>query len=214
LICLYGGTFDPVHLGHLHAAKSVCAALGLEQIRLVLSARPSHRGAQGASLAERWDMLEIACRGDVRLVPDDREIRRVGPSFTVETLEAVRAEHPGETLSWVIGSDAYALLPSWHRWHDLPLLANLIVLQRPGYPLELDPEMREFTSAHRVPALGTVDAGAVLILDLRMLEISAADVRSRIAAGKPVDHLLPKGVGNYIRKHSLYGVVSDPRSAE
>lgn len=210
MICLYGGTFDPVHNGHLHAARSVCDALAIDSIRLVLSARPSHRGAQGATVQQRWDMLTLACRSDRRLVPDDREMRRDRPSYTVETLEEIRLAAPEEALVWVIGSDAYALLPSWHRWRRLIELANLLVLRRPGYPFELDRQMSDFTDAHRVEAFGSMTAGGVLLLDVKMLEISAAGVRAGIAAGEPVDDLLPEGVANYIRAHSLYGVVSDP----
>lgn len=210
MICLYGGTFDPVHNGHLHAARSVCGALAIDSIRLVLSARPSHRGGQGATMQQRWEMLTLACRSDPRLIPDDREMRRDAPSYTVETLEEIRAAEPDAAIVWVIGSDAYALLASWHRWQRLIELANLVVLQRPGYPLELDPLMTEFTSRHRVDAFESMRAGGVLLLDLEMLEISAAGVRARLAAGEPVDDLLPEGVANYIRAHSLYGVVSDP----
>ena len=110
MICLFGGTFDPVHNGHLHAAETVVAALGVDEIRLVLSARPSHKDRTGASLEHRWAMLQLACADRPQLVPDDREIRRQRPSYTVETLEAVRAEAPDEDLAWVIGSDAFALL--------------------------------------------------------------------------------------------------------
>ena len=205
MICLFGGTFDPVHLGHLHAADVVCRELGLSEIRLVLSARPSHKAATGASLAHRWAMLNLACEGDPRLVPDDREMHRSRPSYTVETLEAVRASHPGRRICWVIGSDAYALLPSWHRWREVLKLANLVVLARPGPFPELDEEMQTLTDTHRVDSLTDCHSGGILLVDNAMKEIAAADIRAAIAEGRDVSHLLPVTVATYIREHHLYG---------
>ncbi len=209
MICLYGGTFDPVHRGHLRAAEAVCDALGLDNLKLVLSARPSHRGDAGASMEARWEMLKLACSVDGRLEADDRELRRERPSFTVETLEALRAELPAVPIGWVIGSDAYRLLPSWYRWEAVAELANLIVLNRPGHPLELDDIMRAFTAERRVDDLTGHHSGAVLLLEAPLLEISAAEVRGLLGRGASADHLLPDVVATYIREYSLYGVVSD-----
>lgn len=204
MICLFGGTFDPVHLGHVHAAEAVCRALGLDQIRLVLSARPSHRGATGASLEDRWAMLCLACEGHPRLMPDDREIRRPRPSYTVETLEEIRHDSPGEPIAWVIGSDAFALLPSWYRWREVLRLSNLVVLDRPGHPLALTPQMAELMAAHRVSSLDGRQEGGILLLDDVMVEVAAEDVRAALAAGRSVAHLLPESVAHYIRQHGLY----------
>ncbi|HEY5644446.1 MAG TPA: nicotinate-nucleotide adenylyltransferase [Pseudomonadales bacterium] len=205
MICLFGGTFDPIHLGHLHAADVVCRALDLVEIRLVLSARPSHRMATGASLEHRWAMLQLACEDDARFVPDDREMRRDRPSYTVETLEAVRSEMPGARLCWVIGSDAYAMLPSWHRWQEVLKLANLVVLARPGPFPTLDERMQRLTEAHRVASLSGCRSGGVLLVDNAMKQIAAADIRAAIAEGRDVSDLLPLRVANYIRDHQLYG---------
>jgi nicotinate-nucleotide adenylyltransferase len=201
---LFGGTFDPVHVGHVHAAEAVCDALGLTEIRLVLSARPSHRGVTLATLEDRWQMLCLACEGHPRLVPDDREVRRTRPSYTVETLEEIRAEHPRQSLAWVVGSDAFALLPSWYRWRDVLRLANLVVLKRPGHPLELNREMTALTETRRVDSLTDCHEGGILILDDVMVDVAAANIRRTIAAGGTVAHLLPESVANYIRQHGLY----------
>lgn len=194
-----------MHRGHVHAAETVVATLGIPELRLVLSARPSHKEGTGASLVARWDMLQLACIDHPRLVADDREIRRPRPSFTVETLEAVRADRPGEALVWVIGSDAYALLPSWHRWREVLELANLVVLSRPGGFPELSEDMQAYTDAHRVKSLAGRRAGGILLLDALMQEISSADIRAAIAGGREVDHLLPEAVALYIRNNRLYG---------
>jgi len=210
LICLYGGTFDPVHRGHLHAALTVCEALDLERVHLVLSARPSHREHQGADVDQRWEMLQLACQDDERLFADDRETHRSGPSYTVHTLEAARSENPGESLCWVIGWDAYRLLPSWYEWQRVISLANLIVLQRPGFASELDDTMQAFTRERQVTGLSGQASGGVLLLEQEMLPISAAAIRELLKSGKRADHLLPDAVATYIRQHQLYGVISDP----
>ncbi len=205
MICLFGGTFDPVHNGHLHAAETVLAALGVAQIHLVLSARPSHKDSTGASLEQRWAMLELACAGHPALLPDDREMHRQRPSFTVETLEAIRADAPDEDLAWVIGSDAYALLESWYRWQEVLELANLVVLQRPGGFPEMSEQMVAYTRAHQVDSLAGCHKGGILVLEDAMQEVSAQDIRAGVAAGDDVSHLIPPPVALYIRQHRLYG---------
>lgn len=204
MICLFGGTFDPIHLGHLHAAETVCDALALTEIRLVLSARPSHKNTTGAGLADRWSMLCLACAEHPRLLPDDRESNRDRPSFTVDTLLELRVEHPSAALCWVVGSDAYALLPSWYRWQEVLELANLVVLKRPGHPMKLDDTMAGLTRSHRVGSLERRRQGGILLLEEPMRELSAQAVRAAIAEGRDVAHLLPEPVANYITKHGLY----------
>lgn len=205
MICLFGGTFDPVHVGHIHAAATVCAALGLAEIRMVLSARPSHKRATGASLDHRWEMLKLACEDHPELTPDDREMHRPRPSYTVETLEEILAEQPTESIAWVIGSDAFALLPSWHRWREVLELASLVVLSRPGHALQLSEEMAELTAAHRLDSLENVAAGGIVLLEEDMVEVAAEDIRAGLAEGRDMSHLLPERVGAYIRQHGLYG---------
>ncbi|MGD8830050.1 MAG: nicotinate-nucleotide adenylyltransferase [Pseudomonadales bacterium] len=205
MICLFGGTFDPVHLGHLHAAAAVCRSIPVAEVRLVLSARPSHRDPTSASTADRWAMLCLACADDPRLIPDDREMLRDGPSYTVDTLRAVRAEAPSASIVWVLGSDAFALLPTWHRWREVLTLANLVVLARPGAFPDLDPDMQRLLETHRVESLAGCHEGGILVLQDAMEEIAAADVRRRLAAGRSVRQLLPEPVANYIRTHHLYG---------
>jgi nicotinate-nucleotide adenylyltransferase len=205
LICLFGGTFDPVHNGHLHAAEAVLAALGISQIRLVLSARPSHKDSTGASLEQRWEMLNLACADNPALIPDDREMHRQRPSYTVETLEAIRAESPQEELVWVIGSDAFALLESWYRWQEVLELANLIVLRRPGGFPEMSERMVAYTEAHQVESLVDCHKGGIFMLEDSMQEVSAQDIRAAVAAGRDVSHLIPPPVALYIREHRLYG---------
>ncbi len=204
MICLFGGTYDPIHNGHLHAAETVLAALGIDEIRLVLSARPSHKDSPGASLTQRWDMLQLACADRPALIPDDREMHRSRPSYTVETLEAVRSEAPAEDVAWVIGSDAYALLETWYRWQDVLTLANLIVLRRPGEFPAMSEQMTAYTKAHQVDSLVDCHKGGIFVLEDAMQEVSAQDVRAGVAAGRDVSHLIPPPVALYIRDNHLY----------
>ncbi len=216
MICLFGGTFDPVHLGHLHAALSVCDAFSLERVNLLLAARPGHRDPPVATMAHRWRMLEIACEQDPRLCADDREVRRAArlarPSYTVETLEEIRRDAPTVPILWVVGSDAYQGLLSWHRWEALFELAHLVVLQRPGESLALPALLASVTRARRAEGPPAGRAGNVLFLDLPMRPVSATAVRAALAAGEPTDDLLPATVYTYISKHNLYGVRSVPGS--
>jgi len=220
LICLFGGTFDPVHVGHVHAARRVCDRLGLDAIRMLLSARPGHRGATGASAARRWDMLKLACAEDGRLVPDDTELRRAErlgrPSYTVETLEELRAGAADAVIAWVVGSDAYREFADWHRWREVFELANLVVLHRPGAELSCSEPLETMTRQRRVARLDA-RAGQVLVLDTPMLDVSATAVRE-LLAGTPhgdrrdttqVADLLPPAVYTYIKEHHLYGVIRD-----
>lgn len=210
MICLFGGTFDPVHCGHLHAATQVCEELRIDCLRLLLSARPVHRDGPGAAIEQRWEMLQLACDGDPRLLPDDLEIRRDGPSFTVSTLAALKAQQPAETLVWVIGSDAYSLLPQWYEWERLGSLANIVVLKRPGHRLEMDASLRAFTTERQVDILLESAVGQVLVLDNEMQSVSSQQIRTILAAGGSAEHLLPAPVATYISQYSLYGGLSDP----
>lgn len=221
MICLLGGTFDPVHVGHVHAARQVCDALGVAEIRLLLAARPGHRGATGASAPERWDMLVLACREEPRLSPDATELRRAElagrPSYTVETLEALRQAHPQTPLVWVVGSDAYLLLATWHRWREVFELANLVVLGRPGAGFDLRGELAALTRERQVSTDFPDNAGGVRLLEAPMLDVSATAIRDaiahgsrRTADGRAVADLLPPAVYTYIKQYHLYGVVSDP----
>ncbi len=202
MICLFGGTFDPVHNGHLHAARAAADALGADEVRMVLAARPHHKDQPLASIGQRWEMLQSACETDARLVADDVEMRLSGPSYTVDTLAEVRARHAQETVFWVIGTDTFRDLRSWYRWQDLLDLTHLAVLQRPRSTL--DPDMQAVYERFRVDDVPQSPAGSILRLETAMLDISATEVRQRIATGASVEHLLPDVVCTYIRTHGLY----------
>ena len=126
---ILGGTFDPVHLGHLHAARIGCQALNAPAATLLLAARPRHRAPPVASIEQRWRMLQLAAQTDCRLRPSDLEVARPGPSYAVDTLAALAGRKP---LVWFIGSDALASVASWQRASELPSLCHFLVFDRPG----------------------------------------------------------------------------------
>jgi nicotinate-nucleotide adenylyltransferase len=208
LIGFLGGTFDPIHNGHLHAARAAAAALELEWVGLILAARPHLRVAR-AAVEHRWEMLQLAVRGDALLRADAREMHRDAISYTVDTLHELRVEHGSAVpLVWLVGWDAYRALATWHRWDELIDLAHLGVLLRPGVTTSLAPPVAEFTATHCVSELACLrarPAGYVTFVTASMLPISATEVRARIARGESADDLLPPAVSTYIRAHDLYG---------
>jgi nicotinate-nucleotide adenylyltransferase len=214
LICLFGGTFDPVHHGHIHGAATVCAAFGLAEIRMVLSAQPGHRESPAATPEQRWQMLRLACAQDPRLVADDRELKRAAPSYTVDTLIDLRAEIGDAVLVWVLGSDAFADLPSWHRWAEVLELTNLAILRRPGETFTQQgshsTELDSVCARHRVDHSPNTPFGQIRFLEDDMQAISASEVRATLAAGRSAAHLIPAQVATYITQHGLYGVLRDP----
>jgi nicotinate-nucleotide adenylyltransferase len=207
LIGFLGGTFDPIHNGHLHAARTAAAALDLERVNLVLAARPKHRAQPFAAIEHRWAMLVLAVDGNERLRADDRDVRRGTATYTVDTLEEVRAQYGTHvSLVWLLGGDAYRELPTWHRWRELTSLAHLVVMQRPGHDAHLDATMREFTESHRTEAalLRRRPAGCVAFIESPMMNVSSTDIRIRLQRGESAEQLLPSVVSTYIKEHQLY----------
>ncbi|MFK7891977.1 MAG: nicotinate-nucleotide adenylyltransferase [Granulosicoccus sp.] len=203
-IGLFGGTFDPVHFGHLRPAVELVERYQLDILYLLPNHRPVHRGPTGASTAQRIDMLEMATVSARELCVDAREAKRDKPSFTFDTLAEIRQEYPQATLVFFMGLDAFAEFDTWHRWQEILDLANLVVINRP------DSAHSEFSSTllhQRRQAMGdTISEGAGVIeqCDVTQLAISATDVRGRIASQRTVQFLLPESVSEYIVQHRLY----------
>lgn len=214
---LFGGTFDPVHLGHLRLAEEAREALGLASVRWIPAGQPPHRGAPRLSGAHRLAMVRLAVAGNPAFQVDGAEVESTGPSYTVTTLERLRQElGPEQPLVLLLGADAFAGLPGWHRWQALLGLAHLVVLHRPGYALAapaLAPELEQLLAARQTgdPArLAGAPAGAILALPMTQLDISATHIRQLLAAGRSARYLLPPAVLDYIDQHQLYRNKSNP----
>jgi nicotinate-nucleotide adenylyltransferase len=182
-----GGTFDPIHLGHLRAAEAVREALGLEQVLFIPAAEPPHRPPPAASGLDRFAMVALATASHPAFVASDLELRREGPSYSVDTLEAL-ADHVAERrLVLILGSDALADLPSWYRVERVLELARVAVLARPG--------------VETAPELAACDLERV---EAPLLEVSSTQVRQLLARGEGVRYLVPEAVADYIAKRELY----------
>jgi nicotinate-nucleotide adenylyltransferase len=208
LIGFLGGTFDPIHRGHLHAARIARERLGLRVVHLVLAAAPMHREAPAASAHHRWAMLERAVAGVTGLVADDRELRRGGPSYTVRTLEGMREDvGPDEPLVWLLGWDAFRDLEQWYAWQRLPTLAHLAVFRRPGVADGLSPELQRFCIERGVtdPAImRTLPSGRLFVIEAEMLDVSATRIREMVRCGEDPSRLLTPAVWSYITEQQLY----------
>jgi nicotinate-nucleotide adenylyltransferase len=209
-IGIMGGTFDPVHFGHLRLAQEAAEILGLERVRWVPAGQPWHRTPPHASAAHRLEMVRLAIERNSLFELDDAEIRQTSPSYTVETLERLRREVGAErSLVLLLGTDAFRDLPSWQRWRDLFGLAHIFIAQRPGHsltpggmPAALAAEWRK--RAGTPDALLQRPAGSVVTYGTTALDISASAIRAHFAQGRSPRYLLPWPVLDYIEAHGLY----------
>ncbi len=210
---VFGGTFDPVHCGHLELAREVRAALHLVAVRFIPAGDPPHRAAPVAPAIHRLAMAELAIADHPDLEVDSREIQRKGRSYTVETLEELRRELPARALALIVGGDAFLGFPGWRRWRELFDLAHVIVVARPGvaFELEMPPALAaEWNARLRDDAsvLSIEAAGAIVVQPITAHPISASAIRSELARGAEgiaaVRGLLPAAVLAYIDRNQLY----------
>ena len=207
-IGILGGTFDPVHFGHLRPALELLDKLELTEIRFIPAGQPPHRRQPAASAAQRLAMLERAIIGQPGFVLDDREMRRTGPSFMVDTLESLRTQFgTAQPLCLILGSDAFAELESWHRWDELLELTHLVVQSRPGTGLASPATLADMLKQRRLDtaaALRNRPGGGILLQTVTALEISATAIRQLLAEGHSPRYLLPEAVRCYIEESGLY----------
>jgi len=212
VIGIFGGTFDPVHFGHLRPALELFERLKLDELRLIPAGLPPHRRAPRASCHQRLEMLRRAIAGQAGFVLDRREIERQGPSYMVDTLSELREELGEERpLCLLLGMDAFLGLSSWHRWREIPRLAHLVVSHRPGWsPEHLDDhggplaELASSALVTRPRALREAPAGGIFMQPVTQLDISSTRIRTLIGQRKSPRYLLPDEVLAYIQEQRLY----------
>jgi nicotinate-nucleotide adenylyltransferase len=213
LLAILGGTFDPVHYGHLRLADDVRIALGLDAVRLVPAGDPPHRDPPHASARDRLAMLQLAVREFPGLVVDAREIVRGGMSYTVDTLRDLRAEMPSMPLALLVGADTFRSLPSWRRWRDLFEYAHVIVVPRPGVAIDTglpDALANQWRARHvEEPAVLRLRlAGSIFLQPVTARPISSTAIRAALARGAggsvEIAGLLPAAVLAYIESNGLY----------
>lgn len=210
-IGLLGGTFDPIHFGHLRLAQELADALGLVRVRFIPSGIPPHRDAPNVSSAHRLQMVRVAIAGNPLFEADDREIRREGISYTYDTLTELREELGERPLCLLMGADAFAALTTWHRWQELFDLAHVVIAHRPGFRLQdlqaaLPAPLRKIYLQRLAGAPGMLraHAGAILTREITALDISATRIRALLAQGASPRYLAPEPVLDYIDHNHLY----------
>lgn len=205
-IGILGGTFDPIHFGHLRSALEIYQQLNFDEMRLIPCKQPPHRTQPFASAADRLAMTRIAVEQSPLMV-DDREMHRDGPSYSVDTLLSLRQEYPEASLCFVIGLDAFLNLPTWHKWEKIIQLANIIVMHRGNWSIPTTGTISELLTINALKSSEKIldfSCGKVLEQSITPLNISASNIRSMLQSRISAEFLLPKPVLNYIHQHHLY----------
>ncbi|MBT3029022.1 MAG: nicotinate-nucleotide adenylyltransferase [Candidatus Thiodiazotropha sp. (ex Ctena orbiculata)] len=207
MIGVFGGTFDPIHFGHLRTALDVMQGVGLEEIRFIPLHGAVHREQPLAAADLRLEMVRLAIRTQAGFVVDDREIQRAGDSYTVDTLASLRQELPRRRLCLLLGMDAFSGFADWYRPDEILELAHLIVMHRPGEQGPEDPRIKRLIETSRVSTskqLLAQDHGSILFQPVTQLEISASKIRNLLDQGRTPRFLLPAAVLQFIENKGLY----------
>jgi nicotinate-nucleotide adenylyltransferase len=210
-IGLFGGTFDPIHYGHLRTAFELWQSLKLSQVRFLPTGSPPHRDAPLASSELRLEMVRAAVAGQPGFTVDDREMRRTGVSYSVDTLLDLRREYPQRSLCLLLGMDAFLGMPTWHRWREIFELAHVVVAHRPGWKAPITGPLGEVMvdrGTGSVRALHSATAGLILVQAVTQLEIASTDLRSLLMSGRDLRYLVPEPVRDLILRTGCYAAGS------
>ena len=201
MIGVLGGTFDPVHFGHLRPALEVMQAIGLEQVRFMPNRIPPHRETPWLNADNRLELLKTAISDQPGFELDQRELQREGHSYMVDTLESLRTDFPSHPICLILGMDAFLGLKQWHQWQRIPELCHLVVTTRPGFEISEDfIQQLPATPVTKASGLFEVAAGRILLQSVTQLDISASHIRAMLAKGQSVRYLLPDEVNNKLMK--------------
>ena len=206
-IGIFGGTFDPIHYGHLRTAFELLQTLPLGEVRFIPCGDPPHRGVTFAPAALRLDMVRRATRDEPNFVVDDRELRREGPSYSVDTLVSLREEFSGRSLCLITGMDAFLGLPTWHRWDEILDFAHIVVAHRPGWRAPQDGALGALLAQRRTESAADLRArsrGTIYVHAVTQLEIASTEIRSLVAEGYDPRYLMPDSVRDAILESSCY----------
>lgn len=204
MIGIYGGTFDPVHYGHLRTALEVKDIFGLDEVRLIPCSQPAHRESPATTAKMRFEMLHLAVQNQSGLLVDRRELDREGYSYMIDTLKSLRRDFVEQSLLLFMGTDAFDGLMGWRQWQQLFDYAHIVVITRPGYRQNLSSEFLSSRMVDNREYLMQEKAGSLFFQAVTQLDISATSVRNLIKAGMNPAYLLPDNVIEYIDKNKLY----------
>ncbi|WP_107851564.1 nicotinate-nucleotide adenylyltransferase [Oceanimonas marisflavi] len=206
-IGLLGGTFDPIHAGHLRTAIQAQEQLGLSEVRLLPNHIPPHRATPDSAPRHRLAMARLAAAATPGLTVDERELNRTTPSYTIDTLMELRRELGRRPLCFIMGMDSFCSLDRWHRWQELLDQAHLVVSHRPGWQPEFNDAVNELFQRHGTrdrERIHRAPAGHIFLLDNPELDVSSTQIRDCIRNGNNPQYLLPDAVTDYIRQQGLY----------
>lgn len=209
---IFGGTFDPIHYGHLRSAFELLEAVEFSEVRFMPAGNPPHRDATHADARTRVALVQAAIDGEPRFMLDDRELRRDGPSYSVDTLLDLRAEFAHRSLCLIVGMDAFLGLPQWHQWREILELAHLVVAHRPGWQAPRSGTLGELLAdrgTERVQALHESRAGRVYIRAVTQLEISSSAIRELVRAGRIPRYLVPDPVCRLLAESGCYDAATE-----
>jgi nicotinate-nucleotide adenylyltransferase len=204
---VFGGTFDPVHYGHLRSAFEMLQALRFGEVHFIPCGDPPHRGVTHATAQQRFELVRLAVEGHDGFTADDRELQRDGPSYTVDTLAELRREFPERSIGLIVGMDAFLGLPAWHRWEEILEMAHIIVAHRPGWKAPDIGVLGDLIAAHgthRIEDLHEEKCGRIHIHAVTQLEIASTEIRDLVAAGRDPRFLMPDAVRDAIIDTGLY----------
>lgn len=210
LVGILGGTFDPIHYGHLRMAEDLADALHLDQVRFIPSANPPHKQSPTTSAADRLEMVRLAIEGNPRFAIDDRELKRSGASYTIDTLLSLREDLGNKAaLCLIMGSDAFVEFDSWHRWQEILGLCHLVLVERPNIAMteSLRPALQSLLGERYTDSaaqLANLPSGKIVIQRITALDISATAIRQDFLNHHSPRYLLPESVMDFIRCHQLY----------
>lgn len=207
IIGVYGGTFDPIHYGHLRPALDVLNQLKLDHVRFIPCFIPVHRAHPQVSSEQRCQMIELAIKDQPKFILDKREIERQGPSFMVDTLCSLKADFPQAVLVLMMGTDAFSKFLSWHESEAILELANLAIMHRPKEPLPSQGKLAQWLDERLVTQLTLSpqqSAGQIVEVEVTQLDLSATRLRELLKQGESTDYLMPQTVIDYIKQHKLY----------
>ncbi|UQZ86939.1 Nicotinate-nucleotide adenylyltransferase [Paenibacillus konkukensis] len=190
---IMGGTFDPIHTGHLIAAQSACEQAKLDEVWFMPTNVPPHKSeAPGASARQRWEMVALAVEGNPRFKPVDLELKKGGVSYSIDTVKLLTQTYPGIHFYYIIGADMVQYLPKWYKIGELVQLVSFIGLQRPGYEVEIS-------------SLPAAVREALIMAQMPLMELSSTNIRERLSRGLPVRYRVPDSVNDYIEVNGIYG---------
>lgn len=206
-IGLFGGTFDPIHLGHTHIAEELVSALALESMQFIPNNHPVYRKEPETSAQDRLTMVKLATAKHPKFTVNECEIHRPGPTYTIDTLREIRRDNPKQPICLILGRDVFAKMSTWHEWESLIELVHLISINRPNVQLPMDDWMQNLLKLHEVfdhQQLQIKSSGYILQFEMTPMDISATEIRNKLQRKEDVTQLIHSDVLDYIQQHHLY----------